>query len=615
MVAAALAEYDSSKQKSIKLGIANFSHKERTTPCSKMSTTPSIKTPNSTSKYSHLGFKDSIEKCKRVMAEERQRHLDDMKETAKSEVTLRRMARNRVVNSLRQNAHNYGMSAKDHAIKLVENAMRETQARLELECHEEIKKKVYKDHEKLYEMFDQERREDIVTELRESLEPVVVSRLELAKIDEVKAALAQELKGEVIHNLKVELEDDIRTQLRAELEQDVKACLHTSLKDEVCEQLRDYYTQQVIRDLKEELTPILIEEIRHEQYTASSQHTSTDDLVSNHAIADNTSKKAVMNEKAPEADRIAQVGAGATTQEEILTCNTDRIAFIASETTIHTHRLASPIESTANAVNDKGHETPGLALRNDPNAESDGSGAVPRENGGLKIYSDSNELIDPAFRAMESSSPTSSNFSTGATGAPGISRIFSDADQSKVTSTNSASLSRKRSFSGSSEEEDMDQCYVKRSRDENYTTHNDANFEEESGLNGYNSDSQNGYGSGIAQEDANEAEEENEDGELDYCLGPDGQPQYPSDGFFGLESDSGSECESEEEDNFQDDNAIQNVIRYSNTQETAINLDDSDDDVNGEHKVDRPSEKHGAEIEGDSTLVEDGGFIAVNNVI
>ena len=616
------ADFNPSKQKNFRLGVVNLSVMTSNTPHSKMSTASSVRLPSSASKYSHLGFKENIEKCKRIMAEERQRHLDDMKETAKSEAMLRRMARNRVVTSLRESAYNYGISAKDHATKLVENAMREAQARVELECHEEIKKKVYKDHDKLYEMFDQERREEVTKELKESLEPVVVSRLELARIDEVKAKLAHELKDEVIHNLKVELEDDVTAQLRAEMERDVREYLHTSLKDEACKELRGLYTQQVIRDLKEELTPTVIEKIRHEQDALSAKHASADVIASNGAIAENDRERSnAANEDPPIAHAIAQVDAAAANQDDGLAFSTHKIAFIASETTVHAQRLDSPFEPIADTADHEAYETNDLAFDADAKAETGSSGATAPKNGGSTIREQSNELIDPAFRVSESRSSTSSTANAGANDAPTINRVFSDANQNAMTPEDSATATRKRSFSESSEGAEEYQRFVKRSRGDEYTADSDAGFEEGPSSDGYSSNGQSGYGSGTAQADFNEGDEEGEHREADFSLGPDGQqllhgqPQYVSGGYFGFESDSESEFDSEEEENLQDVSAAQNVIKYTNTQDTAINLDDSDDDMSGDTNVERHDEEDGDDVEGDSTLVEDGGFVAINKAI
>ena len=153
-------------------------------------------------------------------------------------------------------------------------------------------------------------------------------------------------------------------------------------------------------------------------------------------------------------------------------------------------------------------------------------------------------------------------------------------------------MSLKRSLSQDDDQEQDLLRQSKRSRDEGYAADGDVGFEEAPVRLPSESEED-------ASEDAGGEDQELEDDDDDDPeIGPvseDAQDDfYLAGGSYNQFEDS-EELDDESEDENLEFGIANNGFRFTNTQETAINLDDSDD-----------------EVDGDSTLVEDAGFVAVN---
>ena len=535
------AEYDSSKLKNIKFGVPNGLGSTASKPKSAKTSMPKITSsqpsasPNKASepsslntsnskhggRFQHLGFEDSIEKGRRARAE-----ICKIREEGRKEQKLsderRRKAKLAHTEREKQEAYDQAkQTSKEHAAMLLESMMREARARMEAEYHREIRDKVDEEITRFRADYTEDSRQEVVAMLEKTLEPEVIAKLELANIDKVKASLAQELKGEVENNLKVELEPMVVSDLEDSLRDQVKAKLAQELRNEVLHGLKNELREEVGEELYAQMEANRRSPIRAE----------TEDVVFPAQPATDASQ--VESKAEPIAD---DSNSGVIDDKEMAIKVIDFGAIAPNQKAITTKLI------TANLANGAAANKPEALINSTSSTSSSGSSSGSKANSAVNVISNSRK------------------------------RSFSDADDNERS--------------------------VKRSRDNTYEEDNDVSFEEGTCSEEYSSGSQSNGGD--AEDGSHKYGQESDHEDSDNGFGPDGQqPLYnwPT-GVFGPGPESDTESQLEGETDFsdnesqtdpseqhppdQDIRATQTTISQGTTQETAIELEDSDDEASGE---------------------------------
>ena len=200
--------------------------------------------PHSPLKFSRLGYQESIEKARRAKAINNIGLQEEKRHRLRAEAARRASIRKQQLEDQRVREEEASLTGRDYGAKLLESLEVQTKARLEAEFREEIRIRVYNDKQ-LFSAYREMRKDEITMQLEEELEPIIKSKLELAKMKEVLDILREELRPGVVQSLKEELEESMR--------EDVRNDLRLQLKGDVLKQLRLENEERLLADLHREL--------------------------------------------------------------------------------------------------------------------------------------------------------------------------------------------------------------------------------------------------------------------------------------------------------------------------------------------------------------------------
>lgn len=207
--------------------------------------------PHSPLKFSRLGYQESIEKARRAKAINNISLQEEKRHRLRAEAARRASIRKQQLEDQRVREEEASLTGREYGAKLLESLEVQTKARLEAEFREEIRTRVYNDKQ-LFSAYQEMRKDEITMQLEEELEPIIKSKLELAKMKEVLDILREELRPGVVQSLKEELEETTR--------EDVRNDLRLRLKGDVLKQLRLENEENVLADLRLELRDEALQE-------------------------------------------------------------------------------------------------------------------------------------------------------------------------------------------------------------------------------------------------------------------------------------------------------------------------------------------------------------------
>ena len=206
---------------------------------------------NSPSRFSRLGYQESIEKARRAKAVNNISLHEEKRHRLRAEAARRASIQKQQLEDQRCREEEANWTGREYGAKLLESLEMQTKARLEAEFREEIRIRVYSD-EQLFSAYQKMRKDEITLQLEEELEPIVKSKLEIAKMKEVFDLLREELRPGVVQSLKEELEETTR--------EDIRNNLRLQLEGDVLKQLRLENVETVMADLRRELRDEALQE-------------------------------------------------------------------------------------------------------------------------------------------------------------------------------------------------------------------------------------------------------------------------------------------------------------------------------------------------------------------
>ena len=224
--------------------------------------------PTAASQFSHLGYQTSLEKARRAIAINEATKYQEQKERQKEEQARQRRLQAEQLMVARQREEEAKRTGEDLGARLLSALKEEVSARMEAQHRDDARTQAEKDRHSWHEDFIALEKGKITDQLRKDLEPMVRAQLTIDILGEVRRDLETELTPEVSRALRTELagrlEDQIRKQLRDELKESIIFQLRQENLEAVVALIRDENRVKVLNDLRAELLPRLEQEIRHE---------------------------------------------------------------------------------------------------------------------------------------------------------------------------------------------------------------------------------------------------------------------------------------------------------------------------------------------------------------
>ena len=509
--------------------------------------------------------------------------------------------------------------------RLLESLRGEVVARMEAQLQDEVRARAKNDEHLWYNEFTAVEKAKMVTQLQEELEPVVKAQLTLAKLEEVRHELRLELASEVMETLKDELtptlKEEVRNQLKQDLEQEVIERLRQDNHEGVIETLRDENFNSVRDDLRAELYPQISDELRQgESKRAAEEPLATEKTLPFHMEETNKHDLTVMVNGARDQDALNgdMHNTQSNTDElypdiEDMTQSTGE-SMRTSETLLKIERttqdgIAPSEQATTHAI-ENGYRD--VLLNSDVEPDLQPLDNTPAQDRDQTTKSGArNDVVDPALSPEnDPSAPDGDDeASIGAyETAPQRSRDFRfDPEKHSISFSSplGSEVGRKRSRSASEIEDEDVKNPFKRLRSDQPTNVDGANLgrdlyssQEESELD----EDGEGYEAESSAEDGSLEENYDETASVDEAvdyIDDEGNLEDPDTVVYGRQQkqvrnihaygDNDSveyEEDSEEEDYISENEAFGTALSkpsqgFSNTQDTAITLDDSDDEAEG----------------------------------
>ncbi|CAD6585959.1 MAG: hypothetical protein ASARMPRED_002356 [Alectoria sarmentosa] len=215
-------------------------------------------------------FQAIIDKGKQAKAQVENDQYEARK--AKKETDIKNAARIRQAEAEanRRRAEESNLSIDDHKGRLLDELTKNIKAVLENQYREEIREKVYEDEDRIVSAYEHDIKDQTKARLVRELESVVKAKLGAEFEPEVKQQLAVELESivkaelrakyekEVKQQLAKELGPEVEAQLRAKYETQVKQHLAKELQSGVKAELRAKYEEEIKNQLMIELEPTIV---------------------------------------------------------------------------------------------------------------------------------------------------------------------------------------------------------------------------------------------------------------------------------------------------------------------------------------------------------------------
>lgn len=195
-------------------------------------------------------FQAIIEKGKQARAQDEQDQYEARK--AKRELDIKNAARIRhaEAEANRHRAEESKLSIDDHKGKLVDEMTKNMRAILENQYREEIREKVYEEEDKIVSTYEQDIKDQTKARLVRELESVVKAKLEAEFEPKIRQQLTVDLVSVVKAELRAEFEAEVRQQLAEEHQTGVKAELRAKYEEEIKNQLMIDLEPIIVHKLK-----------------------------------------------------------------------------------------------------------------------------------------------------------------------------------------------------------------------------------------------------------------------------------------------------------------------------------------------------------------------------
>lgn len=189
----------------------------------------------------HAAFQAIIEKGKQAKAQDEHDQYEARKIKRETDIKNAARIRHAEAEANRRRSEESKLSIDDHKGKLLDEMTKNMKAVLENQYREEIREKVYEDEDKIVSAYEHDIKDQTKARLVKELESVV------------KAKLGAEFEPEVKQQLVVELESVVKAELRAEYETEIKQQLVKELGPKVEADLRAKYETDIKQQLTKEL--------------------------------------------------------------------------------------------------------------------------------------------------------------------------------------------------------------------------------------------------------------------------------------------------------------------------------------------------------------------------
>lgn len=208
-------------------------------------------------------FQAIIEKGKQAKAQDEHDQYEARKARRETEIKSAARIRHAEAEANRRRAEESRLSIDDHKGKLLDEMTKNIKAILEDHYREEIREKVYEDEDTIVSAYEHDVKDQTKARLVGELESVVKAKLEAEFEPEVKQQLAVELVTLVKAELRAEYETEVKQQLIKELGPEVEAELRAKYATEVKQQL----AEELQAGVKAELRAKYEEEIKNQLMT------------------------------------------------------------------------------------------------------------------------------------------------------------------------------------------------------------------------------------------------------------------------------------------------------------------------------------------------------------
>ena len=201
-------------------------------------------------RQAYVPFQAIIEKGRQAKAQDEHDQYEARKLKRETDIKNAARIRHAEAEANRRRAEESKMSIDDHKGKLLDEMTKNIKATLENQYREEIREKVYEDEDKIISAYERDVKDQTKARLVNELESVVWAKL------------GAEFEPKVKQQLAVELQSAVKEELRAKYATEVKQQLVKELGPEIEAELRTKYETEVKQQLVEELQPVVEAELR-----------------------------------------------------------------------------------------------------------------------------------------------------------------------------------------------------------------------------------------------------------------------------------------------------------------------------------------------------------------
>lgn len=222
----------------------------------------------------HAPFQAIIEKGRLAKAQDENDQYEARKAKRETDIRNAARIRHAEAEASRCRAEESKLSIDDHKGKLLDEMTKNMRAILENQYREEIREKVYEDEDKIISAYEHDIKDQTKARLVRELESVIKAKLGAEFEPEIKQQLAVELKSVVKTELRATFETEVKQQLLKELGPEVEAVLRAKHETEVKQQLakelqsgvkaelRAKYEEEIKDQLMIELKPTIVHKLK-----------------------------------------------------------------------------------------------------------------------------------------------------------------------------------------------------------------------------------------------------------------------------------------------------------------------------------------------------------------
>lgn len=219
-------------------------------------------------------FQAVIEKGKQAKAQDEHDQYEARKVKRETDIKIAARIRHAEAEANRRRAEESKLSIDDHKGKLLDEMTTNIKAILENQYREKIRERVYENEDKIVSAYEHDIKDQtrarivmelesvIKAKLEAEFEPGVKQRLAVELLSVVKAELRAAYETEVRQQLVKELGPEVRAELRVKYETGVKQQLTEELRSVVKAELRAKYEEEVKNQLTIDPEPPLVHKLK-----------------------------------------------------------------------------------------------------------------------------------------------------------------------------------------------------------------------------------------------------------------------------------------------------------------------------------------------------------------